>query len=82
MPTHKISSTHIDFSTIRNILGGEYQLALSEDAIQRINKCRDYIDHRMQSQQEPIYGINTGFGALIRQNHFACRSGDACRKIW
>ncbi|MBK8876623.1 MAG: histidine ammonia-lyase [Bacteroidetes bacterium] len=64
MPTHKISSTHIDFSTIRNILGGEYQLALSEDAIQRINKCRDYIDQRMQSQKEPIYGINTGFGAL------------------
>lgn len=64
MPTHKISSTHIDFTTIANILSGEYQLALSEDALARIRKCRDYIDNRMQSQKEPIYGINTGFGAL------------------
>lgn len=64
MPTHKISSTHIDFTTIANILSGEYQLALSEDALQRIQKCRDYIDNRMRSQKDPIYGINTGFGAL------------------
>ncbi len=67
MPTHKISPTHIDFSTIQNIIAGEYSLELSDESTTRIKKCREYIDKRMLSQKEPIYGINTGFGALYNK---------------
>ena len=67
MPTHKISPTHIDFSTIKSIIDGEYSLELSEESIGRIKKCREYIDKRMLSQKDPIYGINTGFGALYNK---------------
>ncbi len=64
MPTHKISSTHIDFSVISKMLSGDYSLELSADAKKRINHCRQYLDKRMQLQETPVYGINTGFGAL------------------
>ncbi len=67
MPLHSISSTHIDFNTITNILSGEYSLELSPSVIEKINACRNYLDNRMKSQQEPIYGINTGFGALYNK---------------
>jgi histidine ammonia-lyase len=40
------------------------QLALSEEAIVNIEKCRKYLDDKMKSNSEPIYGINTGFGSL------------------
>ncbi len=67
MPTHKVSPAQIDFSTINNILSGNYKLELSDESLQRIERCRDYIDKRMLSQKEPIYGINTGFGALYNK---------------
>ena len=40
------------------------QIQLSEDAKARIIKCREYLDEKLESQKEPIYGINTGFGSL------------------
>src|SRR6186997_2374735 len=67
MPAHKISSTHIDFNTLRNILSGRTSLELSDSAKEKISACRTYIDNRMKSQKEPVYGINTGFGALYNK---------------
>ena len=40
------------------------RLALSNDARQRITVCREYLDKKMATQKEPIYGITTGFGSL------------------
>jgi len=68
MHTHQISSTHIDFSVIRKVLSGNCRLELSDDAKSRISGCRDYLDKRMQNQKDPIYGINTGFGALYNKS--------------
>ena len=39
-------------------------MALSDEAIRRIVKCRAYLDKKTESGDDPIYGINTGFGAL------------------
>ena len=39
-------------------------MALSEEAIVNIEKCRKYLDDKMKSNSDPIYGINTGFGSL------------------
>jgi len=67
MPIHSISSTHIDFNTIKNILSGNFSLELSATAKEKIATCRTYLDNRMKSQKEPIYGVNTGFGALYNK---------------
>ncbi|MBN8566346.1 MAG: histidine ammonia-lyase [Flavobacteriales bacterium] len=61
---HYISSDVLSLETINQILLENKLLALSEEAKVNIQKCRDYLDKKMQSQTDPIYGINTGFGSL------------------
>ncbi len=71
MPTHHISSKHLDFDTVKKIIDENYQLALSDEAVHRITKCREYLDKKMSLHKEPVYGINTGFGSLYNKeiNH-------------
>lgn len=61
---HYISSDVLSLETINQILLENKSLALSEEAKVNIQKCRNYLDKKMQSQTDPIYGINTGFGSL------------------
>ena len=62
--THIIDSNPLDLTIIQDILVQNKKLSLSESATKRINKCRSYLDDKMSSVVKPIYGINTGFGAL------------------
>ena len=64
MKTHRISTRLLDFEDIEKIMDGDYRLELSEEAVDRIEKCRRYLDRKMSESDTPIYGINTGFGAL------------------
>ena len=61
---HYISNDQLTFDTIDQILKDELKLALSEESKNNIIKCREYLDQKMDTKDEPIYGINTGFGAL------------------
>jgi histidine ammonia-lyase len=67
MAKHYISSDLLNFEDIDQIFRQNKKLELSKEATERIIACRDYLDQKMESQTEPIYGINTGFGALY--NH-------------
>ncbi|MCD4790756.1 MAG: histidine ammonia-lyase [Bacteroidales bacterium] len=67
MSTHYINSDILDFETLAKILKENKKLELSDEAKEKIVKCRNYLDKKLESQKEPIYGINTGFGALY--NH-------------
>ncbi len=64
MNIHQISNKLLDIDTLKTILHENYTLELSEDAKQKIIKCRNYLDTKMEESDEPIYGINTGFGSL------------------
>ena len=61
---HYISNDQLTFEKIDQILQEGFKLALSEQSKNNIIKCREYLDQKMASHDEPIYGINTGFGAL------------------
>jgi histidine ammonia-lyase len=61
---HYINSIPLDLSKIQEIISTDVKLALSESAIQKIEKCRSFLDEKTKSISTPIYGINTGFGAL------------------
>ena len=61
---HYISNDQLTFERIDQILKQRFKIALSEQSRNNIIKCRDYLDEKMKNQDEPIYGINTGFGAL------------------
>ncbi len=67
MKVHYIDNNVLSFETIDEIINNHYTIKLSDEAKNRIIKCRAYLDNKMKSQVEPIYGINTGFGSLC--NH-------------
>ena len=46
------------------IIYNNYKIELSEDAKQRIKRCRNYLDKKIARNGEPIYGVTTGFGSL------------------
>jgi histidine ammonia-lyase len=62
--THYISTNILDFAAVQEIVVQNKKLALSEEAKVNIQHCRDYLDAKMQTHKDPIYGINTGFGSL------------------
>jgi histidine ammonia-lyase len=62
--THYISSDVLSLEKIQHIISNNLILSLSEEAKINIEKCRVYLDKKMQLNDDPIYGINTGFGSL------------------
>lgn len=61
---HYISSDLLSLTQVNEIVFQGKKLALSEEAISNIEKCRTYLNAKMKAHEEPIYGINTGFGSL------------------
>lgn len=61
---HYISSKTIDISVIQEVISNGMQLELADDSIKQIEKCRAYLDSNTEENKSPIYGVNTGFGAL------------------
>ncbi|PTM08564.1 MAG: histidine ammonia-lyase [Bacteroidetes bacterium] len=61
---HYIDSKWLDLSTINDLILSSTKLKLSKDAIERIINCRQFLDEKMKTNKNPIYGINTGFGSL------------------
>ena len=64
MEQHYISAERLTVARLQEILEGRMPIALSEDARQRIARCREYLDNRIEHAGQPIYGITTGFGSL------------------
>lgn len=63
-PTHYITSDVLSLEHLDEILSQRQKVELSEEAKINICKCREYLDNRMATDAEAIYGINTGFGSL------------------
>ncbi len=62
---HIISSKLLRIEQLQDILELPVTLSLSQDAIERIDKCRTYLDDRFGGKDAAAtYGINTGFGSL------------------
>lgn len=55
---------NLSLTDLAAVLNGTVQLALSEQAIIRIEKGKSYLDGKLAGNQQLFYGINTGFGAL------------------
>lgn len=60
----EISPDDLTFEIIQYILEKDVKLQLSEDSKHLIQKSKDYLDKKLRESGKPIYGINTGFGAL------------------
>lgn len=64
MATHQITPGLLTLERVDEILHKGMKLELSEESKARIIKCREYLDNKMKTQKEPIYGVTTGFGSL------------------
>ena len=63
---HQISAEHLTIEQIGEIIKNGTKLELSEDARQRIIRCREYLDNKIIESETPIYGVTTGFGSLCK----------------
>ncbi len=64
MKEFKISPAPLTFEAIESILENNSKLVLSDESRKLICDCKAYLDKKLAGHNGPIYGINTGFGAL------------------
>ncbi|MDE6792381.1 MAG: aromatic amino acid ammonia-lyase, partial [Muribaculaceae bacterium] len=62
--TYSIGSGLLTYDIIEKILLNNMKLTLSDEAKEKIQHCRDYLDRKAEEHKEPIYGVTTGFGSL------------------
>lgn len=67
MNTYAIGSSELTYDLIEQLLKDKTKLVLSEEAIAKIQHCRDYLDSKMDDTSKPIYGVTTGFGSLCNR---------------
>jgi histidine ammonia-lyase len=60
----KISPEDLKLETIQEILDKKATLSLSQESVDLITVCRNYLDDKLENNTSPIYGITTGFGSL------------------
>ncbi len=68
MSIHQVTSSELNFDTIEKILSEKLTLKLSEEVKKKISTGRKYLDGKLIKIDSPIYGINTGFGALYNKS--------------
>ncbi|SOD19663.1 histidine ammonia-lyase [Pedobacter xixiisoli] len=64
MTVYNVGVNRLTIAAIQEIIHSSQKIALSAVAEEKIIKCRAYLDDKMSRTEEPIYGINTGFGYL------------------
>ena len=65
MPTHTISPAQpLTLAALATLLADGRPIALGDDAKASIAACHHYLHQRLAHDDQPIYGINTGFGSL------------------
>ena len=63
-----IGSSQLTYDLIERILLDGTKLYLSDEAKQKIQHCRDYLDKKTDENTVPIYGVTTGFGSLCNKH--------------
>lgn len=64
---HVINNNHLSLKEVHQIIQNDELLSLSKDVIDKIQKCREYLDSKSK-ENKPIYGVNTGFGSLCNES--------------
>jgi histidine ammonia-lyase len=67
MKTYRIGEDILSIDSINEIISKDLKLVLSSDAKKKIRDCRNYLDKKIKNSDNPIYGINTGFGSLYNK---------------
>ncbi len=68
MNKHLITTSPLTIDNVESIISSGAILELSEEVVTKIQYCRTYLDEKIKTSDEPIYGINTGFGSLYKEH--------------
>jgi histidine ammonia-lyase len=64
MPTHPIGTVGLELSELEHILTTQSPIGLAPDAVKAVKRSHSYLADRLKKSDDPIYGVNTGFGSL------------------
>ena len=59
-----LDSTPVTLQQLRHYLQYRQDISITFQAWEAVEKCRTYLNHKLESAPRPYYGINTGFGYL------------------
>jgi histidine ammonia-lyase len=68
MNQHFVSDDPLTLQDLEKLIHEDFTLFLSEKARVKIENCRVYLDQKLKTSSQPLYGINTGFGSLYNRN--------------
>ncbi|MBL7847136.1 MAG: histidine ammonia-lyase [Cyclobacteriaceae bacterium] len=66
--THTVSSAPLTLTDLRSLLSESATINLSKESVDKIKRCREYLDQKIAKDSNPVYGINTGFGSLYNKH--------------
>ena len=64
MEIHHINNEHYTLEDFEKIISSGVKVLIGPLAQKAIIDCHEYLTRKLESQDQIIYGINTGFGAL------------------
>jgi len=59
-----IGNRALTYDLIEKVMQKNVQIELHSSAKNKINRCRKFLEERLKNDSSPVYGVNTGFGAL------------------
>ncbi len=65
--TYVITENAIEIDDINFIISNNAIISLDDKVIQKVNKCRSFLDSKVEDNSAVFYGINTGFGSLCNK---------------
>jgi histidine ammonia-lyase len=60
----QLGNQWLSFEQVKSLLNDNQKLSIPADTRERIQKCREYLDKKVNASDDLFYGINTGFGYL------------------
>lgn len=59
-----LDSTPVNMQQLQLLLKYKQDISITYQAWEAVEKCRNYLDEKLEKDPRPYYGINTGFGYL------------------
>jgi histidine ammonia-lyase len=60
----ELDNQWLSFEQVKDVLGHDQKISITPDTQERIQKCREYLNKKVNTSDDLFYGINTGFGYL------------------
>jgi histidine ammonia-lyase len=65
---YSIDESDLSIQQLENLHSNNATLELADSIVEKIDNCRSYLEKKIHETTVPIYGINTGFGSLYKNN--------------